>query len=133
MRPQTTFRVNNGSKYYVADAIDLIVLIGGDGDSAAPHLWGGATIQIAYYQASIADFIEADENAILGTLAQQHSFALEQQQKGAWLSQIRLLKPALGQLDRGHIFFEFRIPLSVVECFETVERVNDWRVRVRLG
>lgn len=23
--------------------------------------------------------------------------------------------------------------LSVVECFETVERVNDWRVRVRLG
>jgi hypothetical protein len=23
--------------------------------------------------------------------------------------------------------------VSVVECFETVERVNDWRVRVRLG
>ena len=25
------------------------------------------------------------------------------------------------------------IGVSVVECFETVERVNDWRVRVRLG
>ncbi len=52
----------------------------------------------------------ADENAILGALAQKHGFALEHQQKGAWLSQIRLLQTALAGLNDGHIFFEFSIP-----------------------
>ncbi|MCB1504473.1 MAG: DUF2075 domain-containing protein [Hyphomicrobiaceae bacterium] len=70
----------------------------------------GGAIQLAYYQSSIGNFVAADVNAILGTLAQQHGFALEHQQKGAWLSQIRLLQTALARLYDGHIFVEFSIP-----------------------
>lgn len=67
-------------------------------------------MQVAYYDAPIRAFLETDEASILGTLVQHHGFALEHQQRGAWLGQIRLLKPALSALERGHILFEFTIP-----------------------
>lgn len=67
-------------------------------------------MQVAYYDAPIGAFLDADEASILGTLVQHHGFALEHQQRGAWLGQIRLLKPALSALERGHILFEFAIP-----------------------
>lgn len=67
-------------------------------------------MQVAYYDAPIGAFLETDESSILGTLVQHHGFALEHQQRGAWLGQIRLLKPALSDLGRGHILFEFAIP-----------------------
>jgi len=67
-------------------------------------------MQVAYYDAPIGAFLEADESSILGTLVQHHGFALEHQQRGAWLGQIRLLKSAVSALERGHILFEFAIP-----------------------
>lgn len=67
-------------------------------------------MQVAYYDAPIEAFLEADEASILGTLVQHHGFALEHLQRGAWIAQIRLLKPALSDLVRGHILFEFAIP-----------------------
>jgi hypothetical protein len=67
-------------------------------------------MQVAYYDAPIRAFLEADEASILGTLVQHHGFALEYQQRDAWLGQIRLLKPALSAVKCGHILFEFAIP-----------------------
>jgi hypothetical protein len=67
-------------------------------------------MQVAYYHASIGAFLQTDEASILGTLVQQHGFALEHQQRGAWLGQIRMLKPVLSDVARGHILFEFAIP-----------------------
>ena len=68
------------------------------------------SMQVAYYDGPIGAFLEADEASILGMLVRHHGFALEHQQRGAWLGQIRLLKTALSALERGHILFEFAIP-----------------------
>jgi hypothetical protein len=67
-------------------------------------------MQVAYYDAPIGAFLAAEEASILGTLVQQHGFALEHQQRGAWTAQIRLLQAALAGLTEGHILFEFAIP-----------------------
>lgn len=67
-------------------------------------------MQVAYYHAPIQAFLRADEASVLGTLVQHHGFALEHQQRGAWQAQIRLLKSALAELERGQILFEFAIP-----------------------
>ncbi|MCE6967615.1 DUF2075 domain-containing protein [Cereibacter sphaeroides] len=67
-------------------------------------------MQAAYYHAPIEAFLETDDASILGALVQHHGFALEHQQRDAWLRQISLLKPVLAGLARGHILFEFAIP-----------------------
>ncbi|HEY7210191.1 MAG TPA: DNA/RNA helicase domain-containing protein, partial [Bryobacteraceae bacterium] len=64
----------------------------------------------AYYNSSIADFLREDEERILGVLATEHHFALEEAQRDAWLSQILLLKTTLQNRANGRIFFEFFIP-----------------------
>lgn len=66
--------------------------------------------RIAYYEASIQNFLLADEDAILGALSMQHGFALEHQQKHAWQSQIQLLRHILPPALVGQIYFEFSIP-----------------------
>ena len=66
-------------------------------------------LEIAYYDAKIETFCSADENAVLGLLAQRHGFDLESQQKRAWKHQIKLLQTSLTGVD-GHIYFEFSIP-----------------------
>ena len=63
----------------------------------------------AYYFKSISGFITDTENHILGELTSQHEFALEEQQRNAWLFQIRAAKSWLLAVD-GHIAFEFSIP-----------------------
>jgi len=63
----------------------------------------------AYYFKSIDGFIADTENHILGELTSQHEFALEEQQRNAWLTQIRSAKNWLQKVD-GHIGFEFSIP-----------------------
>jgi len=63
----------------------------------------------AYYSKSIGGFIADSENLILGELAGKHEFALEEQQRNAWLHQIRAAKNWLSAID-GHIAFEFSIP-----------------------
>lgn len=66
--------------------------------------------RVAYYEASIQDFLVADEDAILGALSMQHGFALEHQQKHAWQGQIQILRHLLVPTLLGWIYFEFSIP-----------------------
>ena len=63
----------------------------------------------AYYSRNIPDFLTDDPDTILGQLARQSEFAVEQSQRDAWLAQIEGLKQALvGQ--PGTIYFEYAIP-----------------------
>lgn len=63
----------------------------------------------AYYFNSIAGFIADSSAQILGELSSRHEFALEEQQKNAWQTQIQLLKSWLQSVN-GHIAFEYSIP-----------------------
>jgi hypothetical protein len=62
-----------------------------------------------WYGASIADFLDADPNAVLGQLTTNCEFALIPTQRDAWLAQIEFLRSQLTGLS-GSIFFEFNIP-----------------------
>lgn len=62
-----------------------------------------------YYRESIIKFLQADTTDMLGQLAEENEFALEQSQRDAWLRQISILKSSLKNLD-GSIFFEYAIP-----------------------
>src|SRR5712692_5998592 len=62
-----------------------------------------------YYSDSIANFLTASTNEILGTLARNSGFAIEQTQRDAWLEEIRILKNVLRNTD-GSIYFEYSIP-----------------------
>lgn len=66
--------------------------------------------RIAYYEASIQNFLIADQDAILGALSKHHGFALEYQQKLAWQGQIQILRHILPSPLVGWIYFEFSIP-----------------------
>ena len=59
--------------------------------------------RITYYEATIHDFMAADEDAVLGVLTKHHGFALEHQQKHAWQHQIQLLRYHLPQGMAGRI------------------------------
>jgi hypothetical protein len=63
----------------------------------------------AYYAAPIHVFLYDDPLAIIGRLAEQHQFELEDLQKSAWRAEIDLLKQTLVS-KVGYIFFEFSIP-----------------------
>ncbi len=62
-----------------------------------------------YYSSSIADFLQNSTNEILGTLARNSGFAIEQTQRDAWLEEIAILKMTLRNAD-GNIYFEYSIP-----------------------
>lgn len=64
----------------------------------------------SYYSDTFAGFLRQDDDAILGQLARNHSFALEEEQKRAWLGQIRLLRRCLEPSVSGYILFEYMIP-----------------------
>ena len=67
-------------------------------------------MQVAYYQAPIPAFLLANESEILGKLTRAHGFTLEQQQRNAWLEQVRIMRQAVRQFKIGHMLFEFAIP-----------------------
>lgn len=62
-----------------------------------------------YYSDSISTFLRASSDEILGQLARNSEFAVEQTQTGAWLEQISILKKVLGP-HQGAIYFEYSIP-----------------------
>lgn len=64
----------------------------------------------SYYTSNIPTFLSTGYEQILGILTKQHRFALEEQQRNAWLHQIEILKDQLTGLDRGQILFEYSIP-----------------------
>jgi len=68
-------------------------------------------MQRAYYKNNIENFVKDSENNILGSLSLHHNHALEDLQKNAWLSQIKILKNTFqDNYQYGEIFFEFLIP-----------------------
>jgi hypothetical protein len=65
----------------------------------------------AHYFAAIPDFLDAAPDAVIGALAANSSFSVEQTQLQAWRAQIDLLRATLQPYaDRGHVFFEFVLP-----------------------
>ncbi len=63
----------------------------------------------AWYGASIADFLQANPEAVLGRLAANGEFALLPTQRDAWVVQLRVLAASLNGLS-GSLFLEFNIP-----------------------
>ena len=47
-------------------------------------------MQRAYYESSLQDFLQQDENLILGILARNNEYTLEDLQRNAWLAEIRI-------------------------------------------
>lgn len=64
----------------------------------------------AFYSSPVQNFLCEHENSILGELALNNTFALEDLQRGAWLEEIRILKRALADIGRGHVVLEYTIP-----------------------
>src|SRR5262249_55666070 len=62
-----------------------------------------------FYSASIAEFRNTDPDQVLGHLAANNPFALEQTQRNAWLEEIDLLQRILSHRE-GFIYFEYAIP-----------------------
>lgn len=70
----------------------------------------GKVMQRAYYEASLEIFLLQDENLILGTLARNNEYTLEDLQRNSWLAEIRILKQQLRNFQTGHVIFEYTIP-----------------------
>ena len=62
-----------------------------------------------YYSDSIEKFINSKTDDILGKLARENEFSLEQTQREAWLEEINILQKVLYSFT-GHIYFEYSIP-----------------------
>src|SRR5690349_6118395 len=63
----------------------------------------------AYYAADLATFLVADGRAILGEVVTNSSFAIDPDQRDAWVAQIQLLQIHLACI-QGTIFLEFNVP-----------------------
>ena len=64
----------------------------------------------SYYSQNLEDFFTDNTDFILGKLTKNHQFALEEQQRNAWIKQIDILKNELNGLGVGRILFEYSIP-----------------------
>ena len=64
----------------------------------------------SYYSKNLKEFLNEENEAILGKLTKNHSFSLEERQRDAWIRQIIILKEGLSEFDSGHILFEYSIP-----------------------
>jgi hypothetical protein len=64
-----------------------------------------------FYSDAVGDFLTRDETTILGRLARDNTFALDPNQRDAWLAQIAILKNTLSELNgEGQLYFEYSIP-----------------------
>lgn len=61
------------------------------------------------YESSISEFINEDENYILGELTKNFTHDLVDQQKYAWIQEINILKKELSSFN-GEILFEYKVP-----------------------
>lgn len=67
------------------------------------------TFARAWYAASIDDFHLLPTNAVLGELTRRAEFAVKQEQRDAWVTQVDILRTTLVDID-GHLYLEFNIP-----------------------
>jgi hypothetical protein len=56
----------------------------------------------AYYGEPVSNFLRRDENFILGELAKNNQFALEDLQRNTWIEEIRILKRELSVFEGGY-------------------------------
>ncbi len=63
----------------------------------------------SYYSNSIKDFCKSTSEEIIGRLAMDNEFPLEQSQRDAWLEEINILREVLLSFN-GTIYFEYSIP-----------------------
>ena len=65
----------------------------------------------AFYSNPISNFLNSSPEEIIGILALNNQFSLEQSQRDAWLEEIEILKEVLRSYrNNGSIYFEFSIP-----------------------
>ena len=65
----------------------------------------------AFYSSSIPNFLNSSAEEIIGILALNNQFGLEQTQRDAWLEEIKILKSVLATYKNlGSIYLEFSIP-----------------------
>lgn len=88
----------------------------------------------AYYADSVQDFLVRSPDEILGALTRRSGFAVEEQQRHAWMEQVRLLQNALPLFSgRGKIYFEYAVPrlgkrIDVVLVLDHVIFVIEFKV-----
>jgi hypothetical protein len=63
----------------------------------------------AWYHADIANFQLTDASTVIGKLAEHSEYAVDLEQRNAWVEEIELLKIALAGID-GYLLLEFTIP-----------------------
>ena len=63
----------------------------------------------AYYSDTIDNFLNTNDDEILGKLTRRNDFSLEQTQREAWLEEIRILRQVL-PFYQGSLYFEYSIP-----------------------
>ena len=88
----------------------------------------------SYYSKTIAGFLDASPQEILGTLAASHRFDLTSAQTDAWQEQVRILTAVLEHYrDRGKVYFEYSVPrlgkrIDVVAVIGPVVFVLEFKV-----
>jgi len=78
-------------------------------EAEAANQIGAAPLSRAWYGASIAEFLQAAPDSVVGRLATNCDFALLPTQRDAWVEQIKFLQARLSDLP-GSVFLEFNIP-----------------------
>lgn len=86
----------------------------------------------SFYSGTIINFLSSSSEAILGILAANNEFSLEQTQRFAWQQEINILKDVLIKYG-GRIFFEYAIPrmgkrIDVVLIIKNVIFVLEFKV-----
>lgn len=66
-------------------------------------------IRREYYSDSITNFLKSSTEEILGKLTLNSNFSIEHTQRGAWVSEISIMRKVLSSL-QGTIYFEYSIP-----------------------
>ncbi len=66
-------------------------------------------MQRFFYKKTIVEFLSQSNDEILGILAKENHYGLENTQRDAWIEQILILKESINDYD-GMLFFEFSIP-----------------------
>ncbi len=64
----------------------------------------------SYYSNDLGGFLHDDADSVLGKLAVASEHSPTQEQKGAWVGEIQILREAMRGFASGHVFLEFTIP-----------------------
>ena len=65
----------------------------------------------SYYSNYFNNFLERNNDELLGMLSTSHPFELDIKQRNAWVEQIKILKRLIFHFSDGYICFKFTIPL----------------------